>query len=141
MGHGSSMISPRPPHFEQGWLIEKNPWLCPSTPRPPQRSQTLGAVPGFAPDPPHVSQRDCFGTETETSVPAIAWAKLSDTSVCRSRPGMDWAAGPPRRPKSDEKMSPMSEVKPPAPGPRPPKPAKPPPESYSRLFSASERAS
>src|SRR3954463_2678185 len=116
------MISPRPPHLEQGWLIEKKPWLCPSPPRPPQRSQTLGAVPGLAPEPPQVSHRACLGTLTDTSVPAIACGKLSETSVWRSRPGMGWLAGPPRRPKSELKMSPMSEVKPP---PGPPKPAPP----------------
>jgi hypothetical protein len=33
VGQGSSTICPPPPHSEQGWLIEKKPWPCASTPR------------------------------------------------------------------------------------------------------------
>ena len=49
VGHGSSMIVPVPWQLEQGWEIEKIPWLWASTPRPSQTGQTLGVVPGLAP--------------------------------------------------------------------------------------------
>ena len=72
VGHGSSIIWPAPPHSGHGWLIEKNPWLSESMPRPLQRGQVTGIVPGFAPVPLQVRQVDCFGTVTATSVPSIA---------------------------------------------------------------------
>ena len=111
------MISPRPPHCGQGWLIEKKPWLSESTPRPPQRGQTCGLVPGSAPLPPQVAQAACFGTVTGIWVPLIAWSKQSVISVSRSRPRIGSRPGPPPPPrlKIVEKMSPMSEVKPPGP--------------------------
>ena len=139
------MIWPAPPHCGQGWLIEKKPWLSESIPRPLQRGQVIGVVPGFAPVPLQVLQVDCFGTVTVTSVPRIAWSKLSATSVSRSRPRAGaLGPAPPRPRKMVEKMSPMSPTKPP-PGPAPPpprpKPAKRPPASYSRRFSGSESVS
>jgi hypothetical protein len=42
---------PLPWQFEQGWEIEKIPWLSDSIPRPLQTGQTLGLVPGLAPLP------------------------------------------------------------------------------------------
>ena len=49
---GVYMISvPVPPHFEHGCEIEKSPWPCDSIPRPWQREQTVGEVPGLAPVP------------------------------------------------------------------------------------------
>ena len=47
MGQGSSITWPCPPHCGQGWLIEKKPWLWASMPRPSQRGQVTGTVPGL----------------------------------------------------------------------------------------------
>ncbi len=151
MGQGSSMIWPAPPHCGQGWLIEKKPWLWASMPRPSQRGQVIGAVPGLAPLPWQVWQRPDFGTVTLIWAPLTAWSKLSWTSVSRSRPRIccRWARPPPPRLKIEEKMSPKSPApKPPwapPPGPNgpwpPPNPANIPPESYSLRFSGSERVS
>ena len=58
------MIWPAPPHCGQGWLIEKKPWLWASMPRPSQRGQVTGLVPGLAPLPWQVWQRSAFGTVT-----------------------------------------------------------------------------
>jgi hypothetical protein len=80
------MIWPAPPHRGQGWLIEKNPWLWASMPRPSQRGQVIGPVPGLAPLPLQVGQRPAFGTVTLIWVPLTAWSKPSWTSVSRSRP-------------------------------------------------------
>jgi hypothetical protein len=71
------MIWPEPPHCEQGWLIEKSPWPWFSTPRPSQRGQVVGEVPGLAPLPLQVPQRDDFGTVTLIWAPLIAWSKVS----------------------------------------------------------------
>src|SRR5215207_4403632 len=84
VGQGSSITLPWPPHSGQGWEIEKTPWLWASIPRPSQRGQTRGAVPGFAPVPEQVGQEPVVGTETATWVPCIAWSKESLTSVSRS---------------------------------------------------------
>ena len=70
------MIWPAPPHCGQGWLIEKKPWLWASMPRPSQRGQVTGLVPGLAPLPWQVGQRSAFGTVTLTWVPLTAWSKL-----------------------------------------------------------------
>ena len=51
------MIVPAPPQREHGWLIENRPWPSTSIPRPLQRGQTIGAVPGLAPLPEQVGQR------------------------------------------------------------------------------------
>jgi hypothetical protein len=80
------MIWPEPPHCGQGWLIEKSPWLSASMPRPPQRGQVTGAVPGLAPLPWQVVQRSALGTLTLTWAPLTAWSKLRLSSVSRSRP-------------------------------------------------------
>ena len=48
--------------------MEKKPWLCASTPRPSQRGQIFGDVPGAAPFPPQVAQRSDFGTVTSQNV-------------------------------------------------------------------------
>ena len=70
--HGSSMIDPWPPHSGQGCWIEKKPWLWVSTPLPSQRGQTLGAVPGLAPEPLQVEQGPVVGTSIVIWVPCIA---------------------------------------------------------------------
>ena len=51
------MTVPAPPQREHGVEIENRPWPSISTPRPAQRGQTIGAVPGLAPVPPQVGQR------------------------------------------------------------------------------------
>ena len=51
------MIVPAPWQREQGWEIEKRPWPSDSMPRPLQRGQTIGDVPGLAPVPAQVGQR------------------------------------------------------------------------------------
>src|ERR671911_2814065 len=149
VGHGSSITLPWPPHSGQGWEIEKTPWLWASIPRPSQRGQTRGAVPGFAPVPEQVGQGPVVGTETATWAPCIAWSNESLTSVSRSRPRAVREPCSRPRPKREEKISPRSEAKPPPGNPPPgnppppnrpaPKPAKRPPASYCLRFSGSER--
>ena len=143
VGHGSSITWPAPPHCGQGWLIEKKPWLSVSMPRPPQRGQTTGIVPGLAPVPLQVLQVDCLGTVTVTSVPSIACSKPRLTSVSRSRPRVGCCGPAPPRRKRVEKMSPMSEAKPPAraAAAAAPKPPNMPPASYCLRFSGSESVS
>ena len=141
VSHGLSITSPRPPQRGHGWLIEKKPWLSVSMPRPPQRGQMVGAVPGFAPLPPQVAQVACFGTVTATSAPSMACSKDSRTSVSRSRPRTGAWPAPPRRPKKVEKMSPRSEVKPPAAEAARAEPREMPPASYCLRFSGSESVS
>ena len=141
VSQGLSITSPRPPQRGHGWLIEKKPWLSASMPRPPHRGQTVGEVPGFAPLPRQVGQVACFGTVTATSTPSIACSNDNRTSVSRSRPWTGAWRAPPRRPKTVEKMSPRSEVKPPPPKPRGPKPENMPPASYCLRFSGSESVS
>ena len=51
VGQGSSITVPEPPQREQGWEIENMPCPCVSMPRPSQRGQTDGVVPGLAPVP------------------------------------------------------------------------------------------
>jgi hypothetical protein len=63
---GSSMIVPDPWQREQGWEIEKIPWLSASTPVPLQTGQTFGEVPGLAPVPWQVGQACEVGTDNET---------------------------------------------------------------------------
>src|SRR3954466_3046314 len=152
VGQGSSMIWPAPPHCGQGWLIEKRPCPCDSTPRPSQRGQVVGEVPGLAPPPLQVAHRAAFGTVTLIWAPLIAWSKLSETSVSRSRPRTCWAWGrplprlnmPPRMsPKSKLPNPPACPAPEPAPpnGLPPPKPPKAPASSYSLRFSGSPRTS
>ena len=141
VSQGLSITSPRPPQRGQGWLIEKKPWLSESIPLPWQRGHTVGAVPGLAPEPPQVAHVACFGTVTLTSAPSMACSKDSWTSVSRSRPRAGASRGPARRPKTVEKMSPRSDVKPPPPKPRGPKPENIPPESYSERFLGSDSVS
>ena len=57
------MTVPEPPQRWQGWEMENSPWPWDSTPRPWQRGQTFGLVPGFAPVPEHVPQRSVVGTD------------------------------------------------------------------------------
>src|SRR5919204_6733019 len=112
VSHGLSITSPRPPQRGHGWLIEKKPWLSESIPRPPQRGHTVGAVPGFAPDPRHVGHVACFGTVTETSTPSIACSNDSPTSVSRSRPRAGSGRGAPPPPHKAGKTFPGAAVEP-----------------------------
>ena len=80
------MTWPVPPHCGQGWLIEKNPWPWASIPRPSQRGQVSGLVPGSAPEPEQVGQRSDFGMVTVIWVPVIASSNEMRMSVSRSRP-------------------------------------------------------
>ncbi len=89
--------------------MEKSPWDSASTPRPWQRLQTSGEVPGLAPVPRQVAQGADSGTLTGTCAPAIAWSKEMCTSVSRSRPGSGRSPppGPPLAfPRMSERMSP-----------------------------------
>ena len=65
---------PVPPHWRQGCEIEKRPCDSCSRPRPWQREQTVGVVPGFAPVPWQVGQGAESGTETGTCAPSMAWS-------------------------------------------------------------------
>src|SRR3954452_24254980 len=125
VGHGSLISVPVPPHFEHGCEMEKRPWPCCSMPRPWQREQTVGEVPGFAPEPLQVGQVADSVTATGTCAPSIAWSNEMCTSVSRSRPRSGTLrtpppAGPPPPLNRSERMS----EKPPKP---PPPPAAPPP--------------
>src|SRR4051794_7885693 len=150
VGQGSLISVPVPPHWRHGWEIEKRPCDSASTPRPWQRLQTVGVVPGFAPVPWQVVQGADNGTLTGIWAPSIAWSKLTWTSVSRSRPRSGRERTPPARPppppaapvKRSERMSP----KPPKPprklfGSKPPAPPPkmPPPVSYALRFSGSDR--
>ena len=55
-GHGSSMIVPFPRQRGHGEESAKRPCDSETTPRPPHCGQTIGAVPGFAPEPPQTWQ-------------------------------------------------------------------------------------
>src|SRR5919198_297139 len=111
-------------------------------PRPLQRGQVFGLVPGFAPVPEQVGQVASIGTVTEISVPLIAWAKDRRTSVSRSRPRWRPAPeGPPaRRPNRSERMSPKEPtlVRKAEGSKRKPAPPNMPPASYCLRFSGSE---
>ena len=151
VGHGSSIMVPAPPQFEQGCDMEKIPWLSVSTPRPLHTGHTLGEVPGLAPVPRQVAHGWDVGTARGTCAPSTAWSKLSDTSVSRSRPRATRApprALPPRPappappPNRFERMSPNPE--PNELGSNPPgmlKPNGPAPRSYCLRFSGSESTS
>src|SRR4051794_30127286 len=86
VGHGSSMTVPLPPQREHGWEMENSPWPCDSTPRPWQRGQVFGAVPGFAPVPVQVEQICETGTCSGICAPRTDCSKLIETSDSRSRP-------------------------------------------------------
>ena len=66
---------PVPPHWRHGCEIENRPCDSASTPRPWQRVQTVGEVPGLAPVPWQVGQGADSGTETGTWAPSIACSK------------------------------------------------------------------
>ncbi len=55
------------------------PCPCVSMPRPSQRGQTVGVVPGLAPVPWQVSQAARIGTCSGTCAPATAWSKEIET--------------------------------------------------------------
>src|ERR1700752_2436125 len=148
------MIVPDPPQREHGWEIENMPCPCVSMPRPSQRGQTVGCVPGFAPVPWQVGQLECIGTDSGTCAPEIAWSKLIETCASRSEPRSErgrWRAPerpPPPPPKRFDRMSPIEEAsksklpKPPKPPPGPAPVANGPvPESYCLRFSGSPSTS
>src|SRR3954454_21602054 len=151
VGQGSLISVPVPPHWRHGCEIEKRPCDSASTPRPWQRLQTVGLVPGFAPVPRPVGQGGASGTVTDTCPPSIACSNDTCTSVSRSRPrsGRGVRPAPPPPPNRSDRMSPKPPTppagappKPPPPPPKPPpgKPPKmPPPESYCLRFSGSDR--
>src|SRR4051794_1486810 len=126
VGHGSSITVPLPWHCEHGVEIEKRPWPWDSTPRPLQRGQVFGLVPGLAPVPWHVEHSCETGTLSGTCAPWMAWSKLIDTSDSRSRPRSG------RGPRC---------VRPKPPGPPAPPPAPPPPPNRSRRMSPMPPAS
>ena len=145
------MIWPAPPHCGQGWLIEKKPWLWESMPRPSQRGQVTGLVPGLAPLPWQVGQRSAFGTVTPTWAPLTAWSKLRLTSVSRSRPRTCCGCAARRR-RGEEVGEDVAEVARTRrrrrrrrtghpPGPAAAEPPNIPPASYSLRFSGSESVS
>ena len=72
VGQGSSITVPEPPQREHGWEIENIPWPWVSMPRPSQRGQTVGVVPGLAPVPWQVGQMSCIGTDSGIWAPEIA---------------------------------------------------------------------
>src|SRR5438270_7612551 len=117
------MIVPVPPQREQGAEIENIPWPSVSTPRPWQRGQTLGAVPGLAPVPWQVVQGVWVGTAIGTWAPLIACSKEIETSASRSRPRWAarwrWARPPPEPPNRLDRMSPKEGASNPPP-PNPP---------------------
>ena len=147
------MISvPVPPHFWHGWEMENRPCDSASTPRPWQRLQTFGVVPGLAPVPWQVGQGADMDTLTGTCAPSMAWSNETCTSVSRSAPRSGRDAGPPRPgppplpPNRSDRMSPMPPPKPAPgapvrnePGSNPPPPKMPPPESYSLRLAGSDR--
>src|SRR4051794_10412179 len=140
------MTVPAPPHCEHGCEMEKRPcpWL--SMPRPWQRGQTRGLVPGLAPVPAHVVHVDDADTESGTCAPSTAWSKVIETSASRSRPfsGRGRAcvpAPPPPRPPPKRLLR-MSDrppaSKPPAGPPPPPDPnppTRPPANGFRREWS------
>ena len=63
---------PEPWHLEQGWEIEKIPWLWASIPRPSQAGQTFGLVPGLAPVPLQVGHGCEVGIASGTWDPFTA---------------------------------------------------------------------
>src|SRR5271166_3191010 len=153
VGHGSSITVPAPPHNEQGWEMENMPCPWVSIPRPSQRGQTDGVVPGLAPVPRQVGQVACIGTCSGTCAPETAWSKVIDTCASRSVPRSERGlvrtrcppVGPPNR---FVRMSPIEEASksklenPPNPPPGPAPVAKGPLAlSYCLRFSGSPRTS
>ncbi len=128
VGQGSSITVPAPPQREQGWEIENMPWPWVSIPRPSQRGQTIGVVPGFAPVPRQVGQVAAIGTWSGTCAPATAWSKVIETCASRSGPFSGRGLVRTRRPLAEppkrfERMSPIEEPS----KSKLPKPPKPPP--------------
>src|SRR3954454_5898655 len=152
------MTVPVPPHCEHGCEIENRPWPWDSMPRPWQRGQTRGLVPGLAPVPEHVVHIVELVTDSGTCAPSTAWAKEMETSASRSRPrsGRGRALAPPAPPPRPppNRLLRMSEKPPASTPPAAPPPAPPPPPnglppakgfmrwwSYCLRLSASPRTS
>ena len=86
VGQGSSMIVPEPPHCEHGWEMENIPWPWVSMPRPSQRGQMVGVVPGARRCRGRCRRCCAIGTDSGTCAPATAWSKVIETSASRSAP-------------------------------------------------------
>ena len=67
--HGFSITVPLPRQRGHGCESEKRPCESEVTPRPPHCGQTIGAVPGSAPEPPHVWQAVSTSARTGTWTP------------------------------------------------------------------------
>src|SRR3954468_7631753 len=80
------MTVPAPWQRVHGCEIENRPWTCDSRPRPWQRGQTFGSVPGLAPVPWQVVHRDGAATVSGTCAPSSAWSNEIVTSASRSVP-------------------------------------------------------
>src|SRR6266511_2793093 len=162
---GFGMICPEPPHRGQVRDSEKYPWFSATVPVPWHCGHTSGAVPGFAPEPPHTGHGAGPWIRNGTVVPFIASSKETRTSVSRSAPLVAPRVRAPRpRPVNMPRRSPRSPMSPspwpngnpstrtrPLPAghpPVPPPPNPPKPEeaisrtcSYCLRFSSSPRTS
>ena len=122
LGQGSVMILPVPPHLGQGELVRMEPsivcWMRVTWPVPWHWSQVLGLVPGFAPEPPQVSQASSRVMLISFLQPKIASSKLMVRLYRRSSPRTGpfaaWRVLPPKPPKLPKMLSKISS-KPPAP--------------------------
>ena len=136
---------PRPPHSEQGCDDREHALaLRLDAAALAAADRSWGSSRAWRPTPWQVGQSPSIGTLTEISVPSIACANDSRTSVSRSRPRWRRSAppGPPPRPNRSERMSPNEptfaaerrgvEAK-------PPPPPNMPPASYCLRFSGSDR--
>src|SRR5579875_1408092 len=110
VGHGSSITVPWPWQLEQGWDIEKIPWLCASMPVPLHTGHTRGEVPGLAPVPLHVGHGWEVGTVSDTWAPLTAWSNVSETSVSRSRPRAGRCCAPRTEPVSPPVRAPLNRL-------------------------------
>ncbi len=60
--------------------MAKKPWVALTRPAPPQLPQTVGVVPGLAPEPSQLSQVIEAGTVISTSEPAKACSRVISKS-------------------------------------------------------------
>ena len=88
MWHGVSTTVPLPPQRGHGCERAKTPWFSDTTPRPRQTGQSVGLVPGSAPDPPHVWHGTSSWTGIRVSIPRSESSKVMFTSTSTSRPAL-----------------------------------------------------
>ena len=86
MWHGCSITVPLPRQRGHGCEIANRPWLSASTPRPWQTGQSVGAVPGSAPEPWQVRHDASTSTATFVSIPCSASSNESRTGTSKSAP-------------------------------------------------------